>query len=77
MPKLIDDTFSQEWLIVKEYCEDQIEELRAYNDDDHSDIETANIRGQIKFAKNILSLSDDPQQSMIDDQDIPDETYIS
>ena len=76
MPKLITDTYSPEWLIVKEYCEGRIASLREYNDGDHEFPETNRIRGGIKAFKEILSLSEGDQRPIIGEDEVSDENYL-
>ena len=58
---IIQDKASLEWLRIKEYCENRLAEMRADNDGDLADIETAQLRGQIKFCKEILELESDSE----------------
>jgi hypothetical protein len=50
---------SQEWLVIEAYCKAQIAELHEENESDLDAIQTAMIRGQILFARKVLSLSED------------------
>ena len=60
-----------EWATVKEYCENKLSEMRAENDNDASETETAKLRGMIAFAKEILELEKNEQNV-----EISDTTYI-
>jgi len=62
MSEKITDKNSVEWLIVKSFCEKRLEELRAENDNELNHGETAMIRGQIKFIKEILELEKNEQK---------------
>jgi hypothetical protein len=53
---LIKDKASIEWIRVKEHSEKRLAELRADNDIDLDEVETATIRGMIRFAKEIIDL---------------------
>lgn len=54
---MIKDKSSAEWLVVKSFCESSIDEMRRSNDMPLSKQDTADLRGQIKFAKKILELA--------------------
>ena len=56
-----------EWTTVKEYCEKRLVEMRADNDNDASEIETAKLRGMIAFAKEMLDLEKNEQNVEISD----------
>lgn len=47
---------------ITAYCEHRMSVLRAMNDSDHTEIETAAIRGGIRELKKILSLGKEPQR---------------
>jgi hypothetical protein len=44
------------WLRLDRYWKDRLDRLRAQNDGDKSDIETANLRGRIAELKTIVAL---------------------
>ncbi len=50
------DKNSKEWREIEEFLTSKVEELRITNDNDLNEIETANIRGQIKLAKLVIDL---------------------
>lgn len=60
-----------EWNAVKEFCEKRLAELRAENDNDADEIETAKLRGMISFIKELLDLEKNEQKV-----EISDTTYI-
>ena len=60
-----------EWITIKEYCQNRLNELRIENDNDKSDTETAKLRGMIETIKEILSLEESEQVI-----EIADQTYI-
>ena len=60
-----------EWTTVKKYCESRLAEMRAENDNDAGETDTAALRGRIAFAKEILDLEKNEQQI-----EISDTTYI-
>lgn len=43
------------WQKLKAFIEEEIERMRALNDTHRSEIDTATLRGEIKFAKRLLS----------------------
>jgi hypothetical protein len=48
---------TEAWRAVAEHCEGEIVRLRQLNDNDgNSELDTAILRGQIKFAKSLLGL---------------------
>ena len=63
----ITDKSSTEWLLVKSFCERRLDELRAENDNELNMGETATVRGQIKFLKEILELEKTEQRHEITD----------
>jgi len=56
-----------EWTEVKEYCENRLAELRAENDNDADEVETAKLRGMILFIKELLELEKNEQNVEISD----------
>lgn len=54
--------FSDDWRAIQKWTERRIAELRQDNDADLSDIETANIRGAIAFAKELLELGKEKKE---------------
>ena len=73
MKPVIEDASSIEWMRVKSYCEDRLQELRISNDDDQDAIQTARLRGMIEFAKEVCALYEDPSAPV----NVPDTNYIS
>jgi len=55
MPMNIDIN-SADWKAVKEHCESRIISMRQENDENLDEIETARLRGNIEFAKELLDL---------------------
>ena len=55
----IKDRSSLEWIRIKDYCNDRLSALQVENEADLDEVETATIRGQIKFCREILSLEED------------------
>lgn len=53
------DRQSQTWLKLKAHMEEKLKILRGQNDGELDPIQTAHIRGQIKFAKGLLALASD------------------
>lgn len=53
------DRQSQTWLKLKGHLEEKLKNLRGQNDGDLDPIQTAHIRGQIKFAKGLWALGED------------------
>lgn len=52
---------SGEWLAVVAWARDQLESLRKKNDNPElSPEQTAALRGEIRFAKRLLGLADEP-----------------
>jgi hypothetical protein len=59
MSRLIKNEHSLEWVQVRQYCEEQLDELREDNDADLGEVETAHLRGMIAVIKDILMLDQD------------------
>lgn len=72
MSDRIQDKNSPEWLRVQSFCSRRLAELREQNDGDHDVPDTAKIRGNIAFAKELLALADKPE----DPDMISDTSYI-
>lgn len=53
------DRQSQVWLKLVAHLEEKLKNLRGQNDGDLDHIQTAHIRGQIKFANGLLALRED------------------
>jgi len=69
---VIEDKTSIEWLRLKEYCNDRLNEMREENDSTSLDIdETNKLRGMIEFAKEILELDEVERQP-----DVVDTNYM-
>lgn len=51
---------SKVWLKVDKYLQDMVKILRESNDDPHSELETAKIRGKIELVKEIRQIGMDP-----------------
>lgn len=47
---------SQEWLIISDYLEQRLQELREKNDNPLTELETAQLRGSVREIKLILKL---------------------
>jgi hypothetical protein len=62
------DFYSETWIALASKIEQRIQELREKNDSNIDPDRTALIRGQIRFAKEVLSWSA-PQQAMVVDDD--------
>lgn len=71
MNKIIKDPNSYEWKQVQEFCESRIAELHLANELSCGNKETAEIRGMIKFAREVLDLDQDE-----DRPEIPSQSYI-
>jgi hypothetical protein len=56
---LIKDRASIEWIRIKEHSQKRLAELRADNDGDLDEVETARIRGMILMCKEIIALDQD------------------
>lgn len=56
---LIEDKHSIEWIRVKDHARKRLEQLRVDNDRDQDPVETATIRGMIRFAQEIIALDQD------------------
>ena len=56
MSRLIKNEHALEWVLIKQYCEDRLTELREENEMDHPEVATARLRGMIEFAKEIRDL---------------------
>ena len=69
---IIKDKSSIEWVVIKDYCQNRLNELRIENDNDKSDTETAKVRGMIEAMKELLEL--DKEDKPID---VADTNYIS
>jgi len=67
----IKDRHALEWVIVKEFCEARMADLREQNDGDLEPGETNRIRGMIAFAKEVLALEDTSNQV-----EVTNNTYI-
>lgn len=63
------DFYSETWLALAEKIEQRIQELRERNDSHIDPDKTALIRGQIRFAKEVLSWSAPQQQTVVVDDD--------
>ncbi len=51
------DVYSETWLFVQHFAANEMQSLRVKNDNVKlDDVATAEIRGQIKFAKKLLAL---------------------
>lgn len=46
---------SAAWQKLKAFIEEEIDRMRALNDTHRSEIDTATLRGEIKFAKRLLT----------------------
>lgn len=54
------DKYSPTWLYIETWAKDNIEKLRIKNDSpNHTENQTAVIRGQIRALKNVLELSEE------------------
>lgn len=51
------------WIRLKAHFEAELEILRARNDSAMTDIQTATLRGQIKFCKAVVRLGEDRPQT--------------
>ena len=66
------DRDSVVWLKMQRYLEESLQELRISNDEHHSELETAAIRGSIRKTKEFLALGQPRAKS---DPDGPDLGY--
>ncbi len=67
------DPNSAEWRNLKEHINDRIKALRIDNDEDLNKEDTVKLRGKIEFAKEILSLGEDEEKVLVQDQTYLDE----
>lgn len=65
---MIIDKNSKEWREIEAFLTSKIDELRKENDNDLSAIETAEVRGQIKLAKLILTLPEEAVNPKVKDE---------
>ena len=54
------DFNTETWARLREYLEAELARLRARNDDNLSDLETASLRGEIRRIKTLLALDKRP-----------------
>ena len=54
------DSSSDTWIDIEKWANGRIAELREQNDSDLNKVDTANIRGHIEFAKELLALTEKP-----------------
>jgi len=73
MSRLIANDHAMEWVLVRQYCEGRLAELREDNDENQEDRDTAILRGKIDFCKEILSLDKDDE---IRGESMPNLTYV-
>lgn len=62
------DKNSKEWREIESFVTGKIDDLRKSNDNELNEIETADLRGQIKFAKLILDLPEDEAEPVVRNQ---------
>lgn len=62
------DKNSKEWREIESFVTGKIDDLRKSNDNELNEIETADLRGQIKFAKLILDLPEDQTEPVVRNQ---------
>jgi hypothetical protein len=62
------DRDSQTWRKLKKHLDDRIAALRIQNDGAHDAVKTADIRGAIRFAKELLALGNPPPVIAGDDK---------
>lgn len=55
----VSDRQSVTWARLSSYCDDRLATLRAQNDADMSEVETAKLRGRIAEVKAMLALAKD------------------
>ena len=48
---------SQEWLVIEKFCKEQIAALHEENEGDLDAEQTAQVRGQMAFARKVLALA--------------------
>ena len=61
------DKTSGTWLRLKEHYEARLAILRAKNDGDLTDLQTAALRGEIRMVKQFIELGEDLPQVAADD----------
>jgi hypothetical protein len=61
MSRLIKNEHALEWVLIKQYCEERLEDLRLENDTPLSEVETATVRGKIEIIKDIIILDQDEE----------------
>jgi len=61
MSRLIKNEHALEWVLVRQFCEDRLVELREENDLQLSEYETAAVRGKIELIKELITLDQDEE----------------
>lgn len=55
----IENKFDPVWMVLKKHIEADLQRFREMNDNDQTEAETARLRGNIEYAKEILALEDE------------------
>lgn len=65
------DTNSEDWRLFEEFLKARLQEMRIQNDDPMEKEDTDILKGQIKFAKELLGLSEKKETP-----DVPSQSYL-
>lgn len=62
------DTNSDDWRQIEEFCKTRLSDMRKQNDNPMGKVDTADLRGQIKFAKEILDLGNKEEKVLVQEE---------